>query len=209
MLFARIAARSSTKEQEILLLFSIIHSDQLYPISQVGSIIFFKRVRGHANRFYALIPLEGESLMARRLEATILINRPAEDIFRFLTNPENHPKFVPGMIEFNKLTPGSLGQVGATARGVRRFLGAKMDLPYEITEVEPGNKLGMKGKMGPLHFNDGYILEAMGSNTRVKFWLEFTLSGVLKLARPFLAIVGKTHAHETLTNLKKALEISR
>ena len=147
--------------------------------------------------------------MASRLEATILINKPAEDIFTFLNNPDNHPKFVPGMLEFNKNSPGPLGQVGATVRGVRQFLGMKMNLPYEITEVESGNKLGMKGQMGPITFNDGYILESMGPNTRVKFWLEFTLNGVMKLARPFLAIVGKTHAHETLTNLKKALEISK
>lgn len=144
--------------------------------------------------------------MANRLEATILINKSADDIFTFLNNPENHPKFVPGMLEFKKTSPGPLAQVGVTARGVRRFLGAKMNLPYEITEVEPGNKLGMKGKMGPLTFNDGYILESTGPNTRVRFWLEFTLNGVMKLARPFLAVVGKTHARETLTNLKKAIE---
>ena len=147
--------------------------------------------------------------MASRLEATILINRPADDIFTFLNNPDNHPKFVPGMLEFRKTSPGPLGQVGAKVRGVRQFLGTKMNLPYEITEVEPGNKLGMKGEMGPITFHDGYILESMGSNTRVRFWLEFTLNGIMKLARPFLAIVGRTHASETLTNLKKAVETSK
>lgn len=146
--------------------------------------------------------------MASKLEATILIDRSTEDIFRFLNNPDNHPKFVPGMLEFKKISPGPLGQVGATARGVRQFLGVKMNLPYEITEVEQGNRLGMKGKIGPITFNDGYVLESMGPSTRVKFWLEFTLTGLMTLARPFLAIVGKTHAHETLTNLKKALELS-
>jgi carbon monoxide dehydrogenase subunit G len=147
--------------------------------------------------------------MANRLEATILINRPAADVFTFLNNPDNHPKFVPGMLEFKKITPGPMGQVGAEVRGLRRFLGTKMNLPYEITEFEPGSKLGMKGALGPITFNDGYILESMGQNTRVKFWLEFTLTGVMILARPFLAVVGKTHAYETLTNLKKALELSK
>jgi hypothetical protein len=53
---------------------------------------------------------------------------------------------------------------------------------------------------------DGYVLEPLGPNTRVKFWLELTLTGIMKLARPFIALVGKTHAHETLVNLKKALD---
>ena len=147
--------------------------------------------------------------MASRLEATILINRPAEDIFTFLNNPDNHPKFVPGMLEFNKTSPGPLGQVGATVQGVRRFLGRKMELPYEITEYQRGTRLGMKGAMGPITFKDGYVLESMGPSTRVKFWLELTLTGVMKLARPFIAVIGRTHANETLTNLKKALEISK
>jgi len=159
---------------------------------------------------------EGELVMANRLEATILINRPAEDIFTFLKNPENHPKFVPGMLECKKTSPGPFEQIGTSVQGVRRFLGRRMELPYEITEYQRGGRLGMKGAMGPITFRDGYILESMGPNTRVKFWLEFMLTGVtseavlwMKIARPFLAVVGKTHAHETLANLKKALEISK
>jgi carbon monoxide dehydrogenase subunit G len=144
--------------------------------------------------------------MANRLEASILINRPAEDIFTFLNNPDNHPKFVPGMIEFKKSSPGPFEQVGTSVQGVRKFLGQRMELPYEITEFQRGNKLGMKGAMGPIKFKDGYVLESMGPNTRVKFWLEFTLTGLMKLTQPLFAIVGKAHANETLTNLKKAIE---
>ena len=147
--------------------------------------------------------------MGNRMESMIQINRPAEDIFAFLNAPENHPKFVPGMLEFKKTSPGPLGQVGATVRGVRRFLGRKIELPYEITEYQRGIKLAMKGTMGPILFKDGYVLESMGPNTRVKFWLEFTLTGLMNIARPFVAFVGKAHANETLTNLKKALEISK
>jgi uncharacterized protein YndB with AHSA1/START domain len=152
---------------------------------------------------------EGELVMANRLEATILIDKPAEDVFTFLHTPENHPKFVPGMLEFNKTSPGPIEQVGMSVQGVRRFLGRRMELPYEITEYQQGTRLGMQGAMGPIRFRDGYVLEAMGPSTRVKFWLELTLTGVMKLARPFIAFIGKTHAQETLVNLKKALEGSK
>jgi carbon monoxide dehydrogenase subunit G len=147
--------------------------------------------------------------MANRLEATILIHKSAEDIFAFLNHPDNHPKFVPGMLEFKKTSPGPFEQVGTSVQGVRRFLGQRMELPYEITEIQHGNKLGMKGAMGPIKFNDGYVLESMGPSTRVKFWLEFTLTGLMKLTQPLFDLVGKAHAHETLTNLKKAIENSR
>ena len=58
--------------------------------------------------------------MARRLEATILIAKPASDVFTFLHHPENHPKFVPGMLEFKKASPGPIEQVGTSIQGVRR-----------------------------------------------------------------------------------------
>lgn len=144
--------------------------------------------------------------MANRLEATILINRPAEDVFEFLDIPENHTKFVPGMLEFKKTSPGPLGQVGATVRGVRQFLGRRMELPYEITEYEPGTTLAMKGAIGPVTFRDGYVLDPVGTSTRVRFWLEPTLTGLMKLAKPFVVWQGKIHASETLVNLKRALE---
>lgn len=147
--------------------------------------------------------------MANRLESTILIHRPAEDVYAFLNTAENHTKFVPGMLEFKKTSPGPLAQVGASVRGVRRFLGYKLELPYEITECEPGNRLGMQGQMGPLTFRDGYILEKTGDGTRVRFWLEPVLTGLMKLAQPFVAFIGKAHANETLVNLKKALETAR
>lgn len=147
--------------------------------------------------------------MAKRVEASILINRPAEDIFKFLNLPDNHPRFVPGMLEFKKHPPGPIEQVGTSIQGIRRFLGRRLELPYEITEYQQGARLGMKGAMGPIQFEDGYVLESMGASTRVNFWLEFTLTGLMILARPFLALVGKTHAHETLTNLKKAVEASK
>jgi hypothetical protein len=67
----------------------------------------------------------------------------------------------------------------------------------------------MKGAMGPITFRDGYVLEPQGSSTRVNFWLEPTLTGLMRVARPFVALVGKAHAYETLVNLKRALEVSK
>jgi hypothetical protein len=67
----------------------------------------------------------------------------------------------------------------------------------------------MKGTMGPITFKDGYVLDPMGNSTRVKFWLELTLTGLMKLVKPIIVLQGKTHADETLANLKSALEKAR
>jgi carbon monoxide dehydrogenase subunit G len=147
--------------------------------------------------------------MMPRLQASILIDKSAEDIFTFFSVPENHARFIPGMREFKQTSPGPLGQPGATMRGVRQDFGVRTEVRYEITRYEPNHALGMKGAMGPLSFEDGYVLEPSGNNTRVNFWLEFRLTGLMKLARPFVALVGRTHAAETLANLKKVVETEK
>ena len=143
-----------------------------------------------------------------RVETAITINKPLEEVFAFLGLAENHQRFIPGMLEFKQTSPGALGRVGATARGVRSDFGVRTPVQYEITEYQPNKALGMKGAMGPILFEDGYVLEEEGNGTRVNFWLELTFRGLARLAQPLVFLIGKTHAGETLANLKKAVEAS-
>jgi len=143
-----------------------------------------------------------------RIESSILVSKSVEDVFAFLNIPENHAKFIPNMIEFNKTSPGPFGQVGATVRGILHLLGQKMELPYEIIEHEQNHKFAMKGLMGPIAFKDGYILDPAENGTQIKFWLELTMAGLAKIFSPLVGLIGKIHARETLANLKKALETS-
>jgi hypothetical protein len=141
-----------------------------------------------------------------RIESSVLVSKSVEEIFNFLNTPENHAKFVPNMVEFNKTSAGPFGRVGATARGVLRFLGRKVDIPYEIVEHEQNQRLAMKGLLGLITFKDGYILIPNADGTQIMFWLELTMTGIAKIISPFRGLIGRIHAIETLTNLKKVLE---
>ncbi len=144
-----------------------------------------------------------------RIESSVLVSKSVEETFAFLNTPENHARFIPNMIEFNKTSSGAFGRVGTTIQGVLRFLGQKVELPYEIIEHEPNRKLAMKGTLGPVLFRDGYVLNPTANGTQIKFWLELTLTGLARIISPFAGLIGKIHAAETLTNLKRALEISK
>ncbi len=141
-----------------------------------------------------------------RIESSILVSRSLEEAFAFLDAADNHAKFIPNMVEFNKISSGPFGQVGTTAHGVLRYLGIRMEVPYEIIEHEPNQRLGMKGKMGPIQFKDGYILSADRQGTQIRFWLELTLTGPAKFISPFGGLIGRIHAYETLNNLKREIE---
>ena len=143
-----------------------------------------------------------------RIESMIQVRKQIEDVFAFMNVAENHARFIPNMVEFKQTSPGTFGRVGATANGLLRYLGIfKIPVSYEIIEHDVNHALAMKGKMGPVLFKDGYVLSSTANGTRIKFWLELNPTGWTRLFSPFAKLIGKIHAYETLSNLRKALKI--
>lgn len=143
-----------------------------------------------------------------RIESSILVPKSIDDTFAFLNTRESHLKFIPRIVEFNQTSAGAFGQVGATVRGALRYSGVSIPVDYEIIEHQPNQKLAMKGKMGPVLFKDGYVLSSTSHGTRITFWLELTMTGLSKLFQPFAGLIGKVHAWETLSNLKREINNS-
>ncbi len=141
-----------------------------------------------------------------RIESSILVSESLEETFSFLDAAENHARFIPNMVEFNKTSSGAFGQVGATALGRLGYFGLRINVPYEIIEHEQGRRLAMQGRMGPILFKDGYVLSPGENGTQIKFWLELMLTGLARVLSPFAGLIGRIHAMETLKNLRRELE---
>ena len=143
-----------------------------------------------------------------RIESSILVPQPVDEICAFLNKRESHLHFIPRMIELRQTSPGIFGRVGATARGWLNYFGIKIPVQYEIVEVEPDHSLSMNGKMGPVQFKDGYVLTRAPNGSQIKFWLDLKPTGWAKIFSPFSGLIGKIHAWETLRNLKRELNQS-
>lgn len=140
------------------------------------------------------------------IESTLLVRQSPEEVFAFLNAAESHARFIPNMAEFRQTSLGLFGRAGATAQGLLSYLGLiKIGVQYEIIEHVPGDRLAMKGQMGPVSFKDGYILKRNGEGTEIKFWLDLLPTGWAKLLSPVAGLIGKVHAWETLRNLKREL----
>jgi hypothetical protein len=141
-----------------------------------------------------------------RIESSILVPKPIEDVFSFLNTRESHLKFIPRITAFNQTSQGAFGQVGTTLAGMLNYFGIRIPVQYEIIEIEPNRRLAMKGQMGPVQFKDGYVLSAAEKGSQIKFWLELNPTGLTKVFSPFAKLIGKFHAWETLRNLKRELK---
>lgn len=141
-----------------------------------------------------------------RIESTLLVPQRLEDVFAFLNRCESHLKFIPRMTKLDQTSPGVFGQAGTTLSGMLNYFGIRIPVQYEIIEVQQDKSLAMKGVMGPVLFKDGYRLKRNASGTEIKFWLELAPNGWVILFSPFMGLIGKVHAWETLRNLRRELE---
>lgn len=140
-----------------------------------------------------------------QIQSSIFVSRPVAEIFSFLNTCESHRKFIPRMTKLDQTSPGIFGQVGTRLSGELKYFGIRIPVRYELIEVESNQKLAMKGQMGPIRFKDGYILQEKDGGTEIQFWLELFPGSWARMLAPFMGLIGKIHAWETLKNLRREL----
>jgi uncharacterized protein YndB with AHSA1/START domain len=79
------------------------------------------------------------SRMAGRFETTVVIDRPIEEVFGFLADGENDPKFSPRVLETAKTTDGPPG-VGTVYASTVKDAGMKTKR-FKITEFEAPTRI--------------------------------------------------------------------
>jgi uncharacterized protein YndB with AHSA1/START domain len=140
-----------------------------------------------------------------RIEASIVIDRPVEEVFEFATDPEKQPLWQTGVSEAEQISEGPMG-VGTTLRGVGHFLGRRIESISEITHYEHNRRIDVKMTSGPMKFEETDTFEPVGDGTRVTFALEGDPGGFFKLAEPVVIRMAQREYEKSLANLKDILE---
>src|SRR3954471_19299128 len=121
--------------------------------------------------------------MAGEFRATTVIDRPIEDVFRFLADGENDPKFSPRVLEIRKTTDGPPG-AGTVYKSTVKDAGMKTQREFELTEVEAPTKIRWRETSKNLvtAAEGGYDLEPAGEGaTKVTVWNQLEGHGFGKL----------------------------
>ena len=140
-----------------------------------------------------------------RIEQSVVINRPVEEVFALLADFEKLPLWDAAVVEAMKTSEGPMG-VGATIREVVRMLGRRVEMTGEVTEYEPNRKITFRTTSGPLPGKVTEAFEAAGGGARVTFATEIELGGVFKLAEPIVARMFKAQVKGSAASLKDFLE---
>jgi uncharacterized protein YndB with AHSA1/START domain len=136
---------------------------------------------------------------------TLTIRRPIEEVFAFLADFENVPRWNHAIESTTKTSPGPVG-VGSTYRQIR-LEPSRSEEGFEVTVFEPGSRLAIDGEIGPFHARVDYRLEPIEGATRLINDVELQpSSAVSKLLAPFAGSKIKAAVAENLDALKRVLE---
>jgi carbon monoxide dehydrogenase subunit G len=137
-------------------------------------------------------------------ENTVTIRRPVQDVFTFLADFENVPKWNHAIVETTKVSPGPV-RVGTTYRQTRSAP-SRTEEAFEVTVYEPTRRLDVRGGLGPFTARVSYLLEPTGSGTRLTNAVDLESSGLLTLVAPLATSRIKHAVAANLDTLKQLLE---
>ena len=107
------------------------------------------------------------------------IQRPPADVFAYIADGLNGPKWRPGILD---IAHESGTGVGATYKqGVTGPGGRRVAADYRITAFEPNSRLAFEATAGPVRPTGEYLLAEAVGGTRLTFSLEAELGGIKKL----------------------------
>lgn len=140
-----------------------------------------------------------------RVERSVTIGRPVEQVFQFVSTPENDPRWVPVSVRHEKTSPGPMA-VGTTTEEDVTFMGRRMRYTWEVTEYLPPHSFAIRSLSGLLPSTIRLGLQPLGDATRLTLATETALIGPFKLAGPLMTLVGRRLFERQLRTLKGLLE---
>jgi uncharacterized protein YndB with AHSA1/START domain len=145
--------------------------------------------------------------MAGRFEATVVIDRPIEEVFAFLADGENDPKFSPRVLEIAKTTDGPPG-LGTVYASTVKDAGVKTKREFKLTEFEPPARIRWAevSKNLVTAREGGYDLAREGSGTRVTIYNVLGGHGLGKLIAPLALRSARKGANDFGKAIKTAVE---
>lgn len=138
---------------------------------------------------------------------SIVINRPPEEVFAFVTDTRNDSKWWKPVIGTEKITPGEI-TVGTKFRQTSKVLFITINSVLGILEWNPPHSVKYRNESPQLPYNLLYQFVAVEGGTNFILDAELEMKGVLKLLKPIImqALHGQLKTYFGL--LKQVMEQS-
>jgi uncharacterized membrane protein len=140
-----------------------------------------------------------------KIERTITIHRPVDEVFAYLSDFKHAPQFISGQRAGHKTSVGPT-RVGSTFATTSWLL--RRSSSNEITEYVPDRRLAWKATSGA-GATTTWGLEPAGASTRVTFTRVAEVPGMFRFADSFMAQRASAQVDHDLAALKELLAVTR
>ena len=146
------------------------------------------------------------------VEGAVVISRPVEDVFAYMSDPQNSTKWEPGVV-VSEFTSEGGPHLGAKVRRVVKLEGMTIESTWEITEYEQNKAFGVtfesqQGKQFK-QFAEciGWEFASDHGGTRVVYRVRGEARGIVwKLLLPWIMPLLKWRFRKDYAKLKGLLE---
>jgi uncharacterized membrane protein len=140
-----------------------------------------------------------------RVEGEIVINRPVDEVFDFVADERNEPRYNPRMRRADQITEGPIG-AGTRFRAQTVSMGRPVDMVIEFTGYQRPRRLSESVHMASMELQGGLTFDPVPDGTRMRWSWELQPRGILKLMSPLVARMGRRQEQRIWTGLKRFLE---
>jgi uncharacterized protein YndB with AHSA1/START domain len=144
-----------------------------------------------------------------RVEESVEINRPIEEVFSYTSNPENSPQWAAAVKEVRQGAPerGPLSE-GGRFTATQKALGRRFEAPFEAIDYEPNRRYAHRGtEEHPVPVTMVFAYEPLSwSGTRFTPRIEAEPGGFFGLVGAVLERVIRNQMRTNLETLKALLE---
>jgi hypothetical protein len=118
-----------------------------------------------------------------RIAGELVINRPVDEVFDFVADERNEPRYNPRIRRAEKLSPGPIGR-GTRFRAEAVSLGRTVGMTSEYTAYERPRRLGSSVHMAAADILGTLGFDPVPDGTRMSWSWEMRLRGLYRLLTP-------------------------
>jgi uncharacterized protein YndB with AHSA1/START domain len=147
-----------------------------------------------------------ERLVSTRVEGEIVINRPVDEVFDFVADERNEPRFNPHMVSVTKISDGPV-EAGTRFAAEISTRGRTQPMTIELTECVRPRRLSSTTHLAAMDIIGTLRFEPVAAGTRMRWSWELAPRGRGgRLLLPLIAPIGRRQERTTWAGLKRVLE---
>lgn len=140
-----------------------------------------------------------------QIEGEIVIRRPIAEVFDFVADERNEPRFNPQMSSVEKLSDGAVG-LGTRFSAEVMSGGKPVSMVVELVRFERPHRLGSRTTLPGMVILGELTFESLGDATRMRWAWDMQPTGALRWLRPLIVYMGRRQERRIWASLKRCLE---